>query len=120
MAENSEHISDPSHKQETLVKPDVREEIDHSESLWARIKTDPVALCTFLLVVVTLLLAVIAFIQLVFLTRAQKTAEQEASTAKKSVEVAKEDLYTANRPWLTVSWEHYPLLTAFRNSAPTE
>lgn len=61
---------------------------------------DAISIFTFWLVVATVVLGVIAYVQIDFLKRTEIISDQSAKAAKESSDTAKNALIAANRPWI--------------------
>ena len=61
---------------------------------------DAISIFTFWLVIATVALGVIAYVQIEFFGRAEQIAAQSAGAAKESADTAKNALVAANRPWI--------------------
>jgi hypothetical protein len=89
----------PKKQTTTAKKPDSDKETEKCETFWQRIKREPIALCTFLLVIATSILALTSFIQIILLNRAEHITETAANAAKQSAVVAEKTLIITHRPW---------------------
>jgi hypothetical protein len=63
---------------------------------------DAISIFTFWLVIATIVLGIIAYVQIDFLRRAEDISTQTAKAAKDSADIAKDALVAANRPWIQV------------------
>jgi hypothetical protein len=63
---------------------------------------DALAIFTFFLVIATIALGVIAYVQIQFLGRAEQIAADSAQSAKQSAEIAEKALLVSERPWVSV------------------
>jgi hypothetical protein len=95
----------PSQQQTTTnSKHEEKAEEGHSVGGFFRyLFPDGIAVFTFWLVIATILLGVVAVLQIGYLDRAERIAAQSAKAAKDSAEVARDTLIATNRPWLSVT-----------------
>src|ERR1700722_3015365 len=63
---------------------------------------DALAIFTFFLVIATIFLGVIAYVQIEFLKRAEQISADAAKATKQSAEISERALFAANRPWIKV------------------
>ena len=93
---------DPSeHTTTTQTADNTPQEKEHSfRGLINFLFPDAISIFTFWLVVATILLGIIAYVQIDFLRRAEIISAQSAKAAKDSSDTAKNALVAANRPWV--------------------
>lgn len=63
---------------------------------------DALAIFTFFLVLATIALGAIAYVQIEFLKRAERISADSAEATKQSAEISERALFAANRPWIKV------------------
>jgi hypothetical protein len=69
---------------------------------------DAITIFTFWLVVATICLGIIAYIQIGFLTRAEEISTVAANAAQQSANVARDTLVATERPWISVKMQIGP------------
>ena len=75
---------------------------DERTPFWQKVRRDPLAVFTLLLVLFTMVLAAVGVGQLGLYLRAETVAEESADAAKESAEVANRTLIASQRAWIRI------------------
>jgi hypothetical protein len=103
-ASSGGHLSE----QQTTSQTEDKKQSEEAHSVRGFIRylfPDGIAVFTFWLVLATIVLGIVAVVQIGFLERAENIATENAKAAKDSADVAKQTLVTANRPWVSAEFK---------------